>query len=79
MHANDDLMALRRPCKMTRSLQRIVESMEPWLRRNYALKCDRFKSLVQACSEQFKNRLYGLELRRQTNIEVIATYVHNLV
>ena len=51
MHANDDLLALGRSRKMTRSSQLIAEFMKRLLRRRYALKGDRFKSVVQACSE----------------------------
>ena len=51
MHANDDLLALGRSCKMTRNSQLIAESMKRLLRRRYALKGDRFKSVVQAYSE----------------------------
>ena len=72
-------MAFANPRKMTASPQRIADSTKRLLRKRYALKCETFKSVVKAGSERFRNRLGPLELRRQTNIEVIATHGHDFV
>ena len=76
---NGDLMAFAQPCKMTGSPQRIAGSMRRLLRKRYALKGDMFKSVVEIRIERSRNRLDTLELRRQTNVEILAMHAQDLV
>jgi len=52
---------------------------ETLLRKRYALKGDMFKSVVEIRIERPRNRLDILELRRQTNVEILAMHAQDLV
>ncbi|MDG2206088.1 MAG: hypothetical protein P8M79_12670 [Alphaproteobacteria bacterium] len=76
MSDKDGLMAFPQSRAMTDPAWRILGSMERLLSGHYASKEDTVKSVAAARRERFKHSLDALELRRQTNIETIATHTH---